>query len=34
MTIKTLIEKIKTNREFRDYLIWGVISACLNVGLF
>ena len=32
--IKKVIEKLKTSKEFRDYIIWGVISAVLNVGIF
>ena len=31
---KNIIEKLKNNREFRDYIIWGAISAVVNVGIF
>ena len=32
--IKKLFQKVKDNKEFRLYIIWGVISSVLNVALF
>ena len=34
MKLTEYIDRIKNGKEFRDYLIWGVASAALNVGLF
>ena len=34
MKIKTLLEKIKANKEFRLYLLWGIISTIINICLF
>lgn len=33
MKIDSLVRKFKS-KEFRDYLIWGVISAVVNIGIF
>lgn len=34
MKIKKIYIKLIEDREFRDYIIWGVVSAVVNVGLF
>lgn len=34
MLIKNLYKKIKDNKEFRNYVVWGIISALVNVGTF
>ena len=34
MMIKGVYKKLKKNKEFRDYVIWGIISAIINVGFF
>ena len=34
MRIKENILKIKENKEIRSYIVWGVASSILNIGLF
>ena len=34
MKIKKIIIKIRNDREFKAYIVWGVISSILNVVLF